>query len=110
MYLNTTTEHPNLVSGSPIPVPAAFTPLLAAPSEVGYHAVYANWTYQFAAIDPPASAHGAKIGSSPAPAQPQLRPRLLASGGRMAVSPPGYGGPPGRAPWGLGGPYPANSG
>jgi hypothetical protein len=55
MYLNTTTEHPNLVSGSPIPVPAAFTPLLAAPSEIGYHAVYANWTYQFAAIDPPAS-------------------------------------------------------
>jgi hypothetical protein len=61
MYLNTTTEHPNLVSGSPIPVPAAFTPLLAAPSEVGYHAVYANWTYQFAAIDPPASAPSAKI-------------------------------------------------
>jgi hypothetical protein len=56
MYLNTTTEHPNLVSGAPIPVPAAFTPLLAAPSEVGYHAVYANWTYQFAAIDPPATA------------------------------------------------------
>jgi hypothetical protein len=61
MYLNTTTEHPNLVSGSPIPVPAAFTPLLAAPSEVGYHAVYANWTYQFAAIDPPATAPHAKI-------------------------------------------------
>ncbi|HEX2743868.1 MAG TPA: hypothetical protein VHN16_05625 [Streptosporangiaceae bacterium] len=61
MYLNTTTEHPNLVSGSPIPVPAAFTPLLAAPTEVGYHAVYANWTYQFAAIDPPATAPNAKI-------------------------------------------------
>jgi len=61
MYLNTTTEHPNLVAGSPIPVPAAFSPLLAAPTEVGYHAVYANWAYQFAAIDPPASAHGAKI-------------------------------------------------
>jgi hypothetical protein len=61
MYLNTTTEHPNLVPGSPIPVPAAFTPLLAAPSEVGYHAVYANWTYQFAAIDPPATAPHAKI-------------------------------------------------
>jgi len=61
MYLNTTTEHPNLVQGSPIPVPAAFTPLLAAPTEVGYHAVYANWTYQFAAIDPSASAPNAKI-------------------------------------------------
>jgi hypothetical protein len=61
MYLNTTTEHPNLVPGSPIPVPAAFTPLLAAPSEVGYHAVYANWTYQFAAIDPPAKTPHAKI-------------------------------------------------
>jgi hypothetical protein len=70
MYLNTTTEHPNLVSGSPIPVPAAFTPLLAAPSEVGYHAVYANWTYQFAAIDPPASTPHAKteiIASTAAP-------------------------------------------
>ena len=39
MYLNTSNEHPNLVEGAPIPVPAAFTPLLAAPTEVGYHAV-----------------------------------------------------------------------
>jgi hypothetical protein len=61
MYLNTTTEHPNLVYGSPIAVPAQFSPLLAAPTEVGYHAVYANWTYQFAAIDPPPSAKGAKL-------------------------------------------------
>ena len=61
MYLNTTTEHPGLVRGSPIPVPASFTPLLAAPTEVGYHAVYANWTFQYAAIDPPASAKNAKI-------------------------------------------------
>jgi hypothetical protein len=61
MYLNTTNEHLNLVPGSPIPVPAAFTPLLAAPTEVGYHAVYANWTYQFAAVDPPATRHGAKV-------------------------------------------------
>jgi hypothetical protein len=61
MYLNTTTEHPNLVKGSPIPVPASFTPLLAAPTEVGYHAVYANWTYEFAAIDPAAGAAHAKI-------------------------------------------------
>jgi hypothetical protein len=61
MYLNTTTEHPNLVAGSPIPVPAGFGPLLAAPTEIGYHAVYANWTYQFAAIDPPATARNAKL-------------------------------------------------
>jgi hypothetical protein len=61
MYLNTSIEHPKLVEGAPIPVPAAFTPLLAAPTEVGYHAVVANWAYQFAAIDPPASARDGKL-------------------------------------------------
>lgn len=61
MYLNTSNEHPNLVVGSPIPVPAAFKPLLAAPTEIGSHAVYANWTYQFAAVDPPGTQHGAKV-------------------------------------------------
>jgi hypothetical protein len=61
MSLNTTLEHPDLAIGSPIPVPAGFSPLFAAPTEVGYHAVYAYWTYQFAAIDPPATAHGAKV-------------------------------------------------
>ena len=61
MYLNTTTEHPNLVAGSPIQVPAAFSPLLAAPTEIGYHAVLANWTYQFAAIDPPSTTSNAKL-------------------------------------------------
>jgi hypothetical protein len=61
MYLNTTTEHPDLVKGAPIPVPAEFSPLLAAPTEVGYHAVYANWTFQYAAIDPPATAKDAKV-------------------------------------------------
>ena len=61
MYLNTSNEHPNLVEGAPIPVPAAFTPLLAAPTEVGYHAVLTNWAYQFAAIDPPASARDGKL-------------------------------------------------
>jgi hypothetical protein len=54
MYLNTITSHRNLAAGSPIPVPAGFTPLLAAPTEIGYHEVSANWTYQFAAVDPPA--------------------------------------------------------
>jgi hypothetical protein len=61
MYLNTSNQHPNLVAGAPIPVPAAFTPLLAAPTEVGYHGVYANWTYEYAAIDPPATARNAKL-------------------------------------------------
>jgi hypothetical protein len=61
MYLNTSNEHPNLVAGSPIPVPAEFTPLLAAPTEVGYHAVFANWAYQFAAIDPSATARDGKL-------------------------------------------------
>jgi hypothetical protein len=61
MYLNTSNEHPNLVEGAPIPVPAAFTPLLGAPTEVGYHAVLTNWAYQFAAIDPPASARDGKL-------------------------------------------------
>jgi hypothetical protein len=61
MYLNTTTEHPGNAAGSPIPVPAEFTPLLAAPSQVGYRQVTANWTYEFAAVDPPQTAHGAKV-------------------------------------------------
>src|SRR5207247_1244613 len=51
MYLNTSNEHPNLVAGPPIGVPAGFAPLLAEPTEVGYHEVIANWAYQFAAID-----------------------------------------------------------
>ena len=45
-------------------MPAGFNPLLAAPTEVGYHAVFANWAYQFAAIDPPASASTASSRSS----------------------------------------------
>jgi hypothetical protein len=61
MYLNTGNEHPNLAKGAPIGVPAAFTPLLDAPNEIGYHAVLADWAYQFAAIDPPASADDAKL-------------------------------------------------
>jgi hypothetical protein len=70
MYLDTTTEHPGNAAGPPIPVPAEFTPLLAAPAQVGYRQVTANWTYEFAAVDPPQTAHGAKvqvIGGSGAP-------------------------------------------
>jgi hypothetical protein len=55
MYMDTTMEHPDLAMGAPIPIPAGVTPLLAAPTEVGYHAVYANWTFEFAALDPPAT-------------------------------------------------------
>ena len=61
MYLNTTNEHPNLDAGSPIPVPDAVAPILTTPGQVGYHAVYANWAYQYAAIDPPASATNGKL-------------------------------------------------
>ena len=61
MYLNTSNEHPNLVAGPPIGVPAGFAPLLAEPTEVGYHEVIANWAYQFAAIDPPATARDARL-------------------------------------------------
>jgi hypothetical protein len=61
MYLNTTNQHPNLVAGTPIGVPAEFQPMLAEPTEIGYHAVLANWAYQFAAIDPPATASNGKL-------------------------------------------------
>jgi hypothetical protein len=70
MYLNTTTEHPGNVSGSPIAVPANFAPLVPAAARIGKHGMTANWTYEFAAIDPPQSASGAKvevIGGSGAP-------------------------------------------
>jgi hypothetical protein len=60
MYLNTTTEHPGNAPGAPIPVPAGFT-LLTGPGEVGYHQVDANWTYEFAAVDPSSAAHDAKL-------------------------------------------------
>ena len=61
MYLNTTTEHPGNVSGSPIPVAAGVIPLLTTSAKAGAHGVTANWTYEFAAVDPPQDAHGAKV-------------------------------------------------
>ena len=61
MDLDTTAQHPNLAAGSPIPVPAGFSPLFAKRNEIGYHAVYTDWTYQFAAVDPPEGAHNAKV-------------------------------------------------
>jgi hypothetical protein len=59
MYLNTLTEHPGLAVGSPIPVPTEFTPLTAP--GIGYHSVTANWTYEFAAVDPPGTAADGKL-------------------------------------------------
>ena len=48
--------------GSPIPVAADVIPLLATGSPTaGSHGVTANWTYEFAAVDPPQTAHGAKV-------------------------------------------------
>jgi hypothetical protein len=61
MSLNTTTEYPGLASGSPIPVPANFVPLLGAPTEIGYHEVLADWTFEYAAVDPPSTAQNAKV-------------------------------------------------
>jgi hypothetical protein len=62
MYLNTVTEHPGNVSGTPIPVPGNVASLLPASSaKVGVHGVDANWTFEFAAVDPPQSAHGTKV-------------------------------------------------
>ena len=55
MYLNTTTEYPDNGAGTPIPIPSNVRPLLADPTEVGNHVVYANWTYEFASIDPSAN-------------------------------------------------------
>ena len=61
MYLNTTTAHPNQLPGSPISVPANFAPMILPASRVGHKGMTANWTYEFAAIDPPQSAHGVKV-------------------------------------------------
>jgi hypothetical protein len=61
MNLDTTAEHPGLAAGSPIPVPAGLSPLFTKHPEIGYHAVYADWSYEFAAVDPPGGTHNAKV-------------------------------------------------
>jgi hypothetical protein len=61
MYLNTQLQHPGNVSGTPIPVPANFVPIVTKKAKAGIHGVAANWTYEFAAVDPPQTAHGAKV-------------------------------------------------
>jgi hypothetical protein len=60
MYLNTTIEHPGNVFGPPIPIPARFVPIANRSKATDAHGVTANWTYEFATIDPPATAHGGK--------------------------------------------------
>jgi hypothetical protein len=70
MYLNTIIEHPGNVFGPAIPIPANFTPIANPAKATGAHGVAANWTYEFATVDPPATAHGAKaevIAASGAP-------------------------------------------
>jgi hypothetical protein len=70
MYLNTTIEHPGNVFGPPIPIPANFTPVANPAKATSAHGVAANWTYEFATVDPPSTAHGAKaevIAASGAP-------------------------------------------
>ncbi len=61
MYLNTTNEYPNGGSGKPIPMPAQYRPLQAAPIGIGYHGVAVNWSYEYVAADPPLTAHNAKV-------------------------------------------------
>jgi hypothetical protein len=60
MYLNTTIAHPGNVFGPPIPIPARFVPIANPSKATDAHGVTANWTYEFATIDPPATAHGGK--------------------------------------------------
>jgi hypothetical protein len=60
MYLNTTIEHPGNVFGPRIPIPAGFVPIANPSAATGAHGVAANWTYEFATVDPPATAHGGK--------------------------------------------------
>ena len=50
-----------MISGAPIPVPAGFAPLITTGATIGHRGVDANWTYEFVAVDPPATVHGAKV-------------------------------------------------
>jgi hypothetical protein len=64
--LDTVTEHPDATSstdpaGTPIPIPAAAKPMLATPSEVAGHVLDVYYTYEFAAIDPPASTKNGQL-------------------------------------------------
>lgn len=60
MVLNTTTQHPNHDLGAAIAIPAAMRSILPA-GQAAYHAYFVTDTWEFAAIDPPASAHSGKL-------------------------------------------------
>lgn len=60
MVLNTTTQHPNHQLGSAIAIPAVLQPLLPT-GQIAYHAYFDTDTWEFAAIDPPSSAHNGKL-------------------------------------------------
>jgi hypothetical protein len=60
MYLETTNEHPDAKAGTPIPIPADVSAQFTVAGQVGLRAVEANYTYEYAAVDPPASATTAK--------------------------------------------------
>jgi hypothetical protein len=60
MYVDTTYAHPDGLRGAAIPVPANLTPLLPN-TEIGYHALYGNETYEYAAVDPVATASNGKV-------------------------------------------------
>ena len=61
MYLNTTLQYPDSGSGTPIPVPADVQAQFSTPGEVASHALSANWTYEFATVDPPASVSNGRL-------------------------------------------------
>jgi hypothetical protein len=59
MNLNTTTQYPKPAAGSPIPITAGAAAL--APGEAAFHTLWVNYTYEYAAIDPPPGASHAKL-------------------------------------------------
>jgi hypothetical protein len=60
MYLETTNEHPDAKAGTAIPIPADVSAQFTIPDQVGLHAVEAQYTYEYAATDPPTSSATAK--------------------------------------------------
>jgi hypothetical protein len=60
MFLDKTTQHPHHGQGTAIPIPTDLQPLMPA-GQVALHAYYVTETWQFAAVDPPASAHDGKL-------------------------------------------------
>jgi hypothetical protein len=61
MYLNTQIEHAGDLPGSLVQVPAAIRPLIIGTPKIGHRGVVGNYTFEYAAVDPPSNAHGAKV-------------------------------------------------